>query len=414
MKDLIIRIVGFTVAFLAAIFTIAHIFLIFQGRAIVISQLQSLTKKQVSMERFNIHPLFKIEIRNLKINDIGTVDTISICPSILGFALGNLAFNKVELIKPDLTFKKFPKSHPGAIPEVIPEAEKSEHVPTLPGNVVVPINQESMRRINLILKRVNIKNGTINFVDHSVGENPIKLTFKDLNFTLTNLSIIPHPSVTDFELSAKIPWLKGQEEGKINIDGWVNFFKRDMKAILSIHDIDGVYLYPYYSQWVDLDKAKIEKAKLDFDSNMTGLDNNLTAECHIELTDIVRKERAPEELSQREERVTTAVIDLFKTLDKGKIVLDFTIRTKMDKLEFGFGNIQLAFEEKIASRQTRKKTDSLIDVLLLPAKLVEGTIKGATDISKAVIDGTFAISKELKDSVKASFKKPPKQKKEKN
>ncbi|MFA5028400.1 MAG: hypothetical protein WC713_11050, partial [Candidatus Methylomirabilota bacterium] len=135
--------------------------------------------------------------------------------------------------------------------------------------------------------------------------------------------------------------------------------------------------------------------------------------CHIELTDIVRKQRPPDEYSEKEERLTTAVIDLFKTLDKGKIVLDFTVRTKMDKLEFGFGDIQMAFEEKISRRKGKNASDNIVSILLLPAKLVEGTIKGATDISKAVIDGSFAIGKEIKDSVQGKQKKPaPKETKE--
>jgi len=44
---------------------------------------------------------------------------------------------------------------------------------------------------------------------------------------------------------------------------------------------------------------------------------------------------------------------------------------------------------------------------MLPAKILEGAVKGATDISKAVIDGTFAVGNEIKKSVEDAFRKEP-------
>ena len=403
MKDLIIKIIFICIALAATILTATHLFLVFQGKAVIISQLESLTKKKVSMDNFAIKPLFKLEITNLKIQDMGKVDFISITPSISGFMGGNLAFNDVEIIKPDLTFHK----NSPLVKAELPEQKKSSAPGAISANISVPIDQEKIKRINLIFKRIKIKDGRINFFDHTVGDKGIKLTFKDLNFTMTNLFIMPRSSMTNFELSAKIPWLEGQEEGKIYGEGWINFFKRDMKVTLKVQGIDGVYLYPYYSKWVDLDKAKIEKARLNFESNMTGLDNNLTAECHLELADIVRKERPSEEPMEKAERITNTVMDIFKAMNQGKIVLDFTIRTKMDKLEFGFGDIRMAFEEKIL-KSAKNRKPGVVNILMLPGQLVAGTIRSATDITKAFIDGTFAIGNEIKEGVKGSFKKQPK------
>ena len=66
-----------------------------------------------------------------------------------------------------------------------------------------------------------------------------------------------------------------------------------MQAALKIKDIDAIYLYPYYSMWVDLEKARIEKAKLNFSADINGLNNNVNVECHLELTDMVRKPLEP-------------------------------------------------------------------------------------------------------------------------
>jgi hypothetical protein len=256
---------------------------------------------------------------------------------------------------------------------------------------------------NLAFKRINIENGKIDFIDHSVGANGIKITLKDVSFNLTNLYLPAHSVVTNFALKGRIPWQEGKAEGKIDAEGWVNLFKKDMAASLKISDIDGVYLYPYYSQWVDLEKARIEKAKLDFTSNINGLNNNITAECHLELSDIVFKPRPPEEKEEKAEKIATTVIDIFKTLNQGKIVLDFTIRTKMDRPEFGFSSIKMAFENKLAQVPGFKAED----VFSLPGKFLQSTVTSVTDLSRAVIDGVYAIGNEIKKGVEGAIEKGP-------
>ena len=73
---------------------------------------------------------------------------------------------------------------------------------------------------------------------------------------------------------------------------------------------------------------------------------------------------------------------------------------------FGFGDIKMAFEDKLA----QGKKNNIFDpqyVLALPAKFLEGLVKGATDVSKALIDGTFALGGEIKKRTEETFKKEP-------
>ena len=79
----------------------------------------------------------------------------------------------------------------------------------------------------------------------------------------------------------------------------------------------------------------------------------------------------------------------------------------MDRPELGFGSIKMALQTKIAQARSSVSTGPQ-EVLLFPAKLLEGMVRSATDISKAMIDGTFAVGNELKKSVEGSFKKESK------
>ncbi len=169
-----------------------------------------------------------------------------------------------------------------------------------------------------------------------------------------------------------------------------------MLASLKIENIDAIAFYPYYSTWVDLEKARIEKAKLNFSSKIQGKDNDISAQCHLELADIVRKVRPPEQPQQKAERLTDAVLDMFKAMDQGKVVLDFTLHTKMDHPQFGFENIKSAFEGKLMQARSSSGLRTQ-DVLLLPGKMLQSGLKSGMDLSKAVIDGVFALGNGLKN-----------------
>jgi len=402
-----LKILFISIAVLAFVSIFGHLFLVFQGKALVVEKLESLTKKKVTIENFAITPLFKIEIKNLQIQDMAKVDSLFISPSVLGFMLGNIAFNEIKITSPEFQFEKN-ISRPADLPgSANIGAGISEGVSNNAAAAVASPKKEIVLKAPVIIKHLNIQNGRINYFDRSVGVNGIKIIFKDVYFNLANFYLAPRSAITNFELNAKIPWLEGQEEGKIDFRGWINLYKKDMKASLSIKDIDGVYLYPYYSAWVDLDKARIERANLNFTSDINGLNNDLAAKCHLELTNIVRKERAPEERQEKAEQIADTIIDVFKALNQGKIVLDFTIKTKMDRPEFGFGEIKMAFEDKLnIGLKERRLTAS--DVLMFPAKVMEGAVKGAADVSKAAIVGTTSIGSELKKAILAAFKRQPK------
>lgn len=375
---------------LIAIYCIAYAFILTKGKAIIQKVLQDLTHKKVTIGFFDITFPLNLEIKNIDIEGAGKIEKIMVSPSLLSLITGNVALNSLRIIKPEITYEKeLAPFYPESVPAT-PFAQKEKRKP-----------------LRLILKRINIRDGKINFIDHTAGRESIKIIIKDINFNLTNLYLFPASVIANFELKGNIPWQQEQEVGKIEADGWINFFKKDMQATLKIQDIDGVYLYPYYSRWIDLGKAGIESATLNFTSNINGLNNNITAECHLELTNIVRKERPIEELS-KEEKITETILDFFKTLSQGKIVLDFTIRTKMDRPEFGFSDIKMAFEDKLAKARNNNAFKPQ-DIVSLLGKILEGTVKGATNFSKAVIAGTLAVGNELKKAVQDSFKKTPRE-----
>lgn len=394
------------------IITTIYIFFVSEGRDIFVAKLERITEKKVSLGSFKVVLPLGIEIKDLDIEEVGKIDSISISPSILGFFMGSIAFNYIKIVKPQLTFERaaavLTESPKEAVTTTAVSSEVTSDttaVPVQPFISAGPAKKEE--HVHLVIKHIEVKEGKLNFIDYKMAKDGIKTTVEDITFNLSNLYLYPRPVITNFEIKGNVPWQKEAEKGTIELDGWINSFKKDMQASLKINGIDAVYLYPYYAKCIDLEKARIEKAKLNFSTDVNSLNNNLTASSHLELTDVVFKPRSSSEQQERAEKVAATVINVFKTMDQGKIVLDFKINTKMDAPEFGFNNIRMAFEEKLM-RGLKSSKPGVEDIVTLPTKFLQGTVKGATDLSKAVIDGTFAVGVEFKKAVEGAFKKEAK------
>lgn len=259
---------------------------------------------------------------------------------------------------------------------------------------------------HIVLKRLIISDGIFTYSDYTKGDNPIRIKIKDLNVRIDNFQWpFLSSEITSFKLSGRVPWENIKETGSIELGGWINFYKKDMRAKLAVKDIDGVYIYPYYSNWVDIDKARVEKAKLDFTANITSLNNEVNAPCHLELTQISFKPKNDQEKEPRMERIASVVLGILKAMNQGKIVLDFNLKTKLDNPEFGLGVIRQAFRDKMY--EVRKSRESApMQIIKLPGRIIEGAFNSATDLTKSVINGTVNVGKELRKAADASFDRP--------
>lgn len=459
-SKLLLKIITIAFIVLAVVFSLSYAFLAIGGKVFIARQLEKAFHRPVSISYIILTPPFNVEIRGLNIQGLVKVDSIYASPSIFGFLRGRIAFNRIIITKPQITYEygipqasknsqsqdssvKPQENKPpvtvdiGSIPTVVTNTTKAidsvvqavSAITTGNQTTPAPVEQQQKPAVTppaanttapsvqaqpavkslppMIFKRLVIKDGRFDFIDYSVAKDGIRITFKDIQFKLSNLYLLPVSAVANFELHARMPWQEGSAQGRLELAGWLNLYEKDMRATLKIYDIDGIYLYPYYSTWVDLDKARIQKAKLNFTSDIKGIDNDIVSNCHLELTDIVRTPRSPDAPAEKAEKITDAVLDIFRALDQGKIVLDFTIKTKMDRPEFGFANIKMAFENKLAQRRSSAMRPE--DLLKAPAKVLEGTVKGAMDLSKAMIDGIFAIGGELTKVTGEKFKQEPKE-----
>jgi len=386
------KIIGLIIIGFAAIFGSVYIFFNVAGKSIICEAIRGLTHKKTTIGYFNLSPTLNLEIKKLNIDGLAKIDSISISPDILSLFIGKVAFNSLKFVSPEFTIIKTP-------PAVVSEQKIGIDL-ILP----TPAKPKEFSFLPFGFKRIRVDNGIVNYVDQGISANGIKIVLKDISCKVSNLYFYPSRAVTNFELRGKIPWREGQANGRLDLDGWLNFSKRNMQATLRIKDIDAIYLHPYYSNWVDLEKARIEKAKLNFSVDINGLNNNINAECRLELTDLVRKPLEPGVAEEKASKVTNKVLDMFKNTDEGKVELNFSVKTRMDSPQFGFGNFKGAFEDKISKGRSAMgfKPEN---TLALPFKILENGVKSFTDLTRAMIDGIFAIGGAIGQSTSSSFSK---------
>ncbi|MDD5108160.1 MAG: DUF748 domain-containing protein [Candidatus Omnitrophica bacterium] len=393
------------IAIVVIFFSFAYAFLLVEAKNIIAEKIAQVTGHSTTISKLDIKPPLNLEIRDLEIQGLLKAGYIYISPSIPNLLFGRIALNKVKIVGPQLTYQRL------AVP--VPVQESSilvvETVPAAvaPAPVITPAPAAAAQHkvLPVTIKSLKVYSGKLDFIDSTAKSGVIKVMVKDIYFYLTNLSTVVKDSVTNFSLKGNISWNSGEPDGRLLAQGWINVYKKDMLATLKIENIDAIVFYPYYSTWVDLEKARIDKAKLNFSSNIKGVNNDVAAVCHLELADIVRKVRAPEEPQQKAERLTDAVLDMFKNMNQGKVVLDFTLHTKMDQPVFGFGDIKSAFEGKLMQGRAQAGLRPQ-DMLLFPAKMLQNGIKSGVDFSSAAVDGVFAVGNGIKEFFEDVINKP--------
>jgi hypothetical protein len=382
-----------------------YIFVSVKGKALLARNLEEALKKEVSIGYVGLKMPLTLEIRNLRIGELADINYISVSPSLIGLLGGKIILNEVKFVKPEISWER-----------ELPVDEAAEGNPTNVERALAQ-SQENLnpagglqRRedkvtLPVIIKYLEVEDGIINFTDRTISESGIKITLEKIFLDVDNLCLFPKSIITNFRLDAKIPWQRNSNEGVVYASGWIDLFKKNMQARLEIEGIDGVYLHPYYSNWVDLENSRIKEASLDFISDIQGQSNEIVAQCRLELADIKFSPRPPDQSEHKAERITTAVLGIFRALGQGRVILNFTIRTRMDNPEFKFDSISSAVDQTI-SRAVKSDKVKIEDVALLPGRFVEGVAKGTTGATRAIINGAISVGKSLTDAILDAFKKP--------
>jgi hypothetical protein len=390
-----------------------HVFVNIKGKELLSKKLKEAFGREVKMALIKTRLPFDLVINELEAKELFKVREIVAVGGVIDILRGNFTLSELRIKGAEVNIGRCHKAEPlqesqntaasGQEPAVAKNSSSKNSAAAGTGQVGLAL-LETFNLPPVTIKHAIISDSSFYLCGRSVNNSPIRVTVKEVNIDIERLILpVSKSEITSFEITAKIPWENIKEEGKVWLEGWIDLFKKDMRAELKIEDIDAVYLHPYYANWMDLEKSHIQEAKLNFSSEVVGLNNEINADCHLELTSIVFKPREENQPQEKAERLAAAVIDIFKALNQGKIVLDFKFKTKMDSPEFGLSNIiKMAVQDKV--KESRKS-----DTGSMAGKIVGGTILSAADLTKALINGTMSIGRELRKAIEGSFERQPRE-----
>ena len=319
-----IKVVIAVIVLAVAVYVLAAGFLATVGKGLIAGQIEQALHKKTTLGAVRLMPVCTIELVNLNIEKLIKADQLSFSPSFILLFTGRIGLNSVVIKNPQLSLEINPPTSPESLEKAGQEA-------------VASTSKEQLKAPGIFIRHLVLTNGTIDFFDKTVGAEGIRILAKDFNITVSNVATFVSPQATVFDVSAAIPWKEKQEAGVVKASGRLNLYKKEIQAAITVKNIDGIALYPYYAQWVDLKEMRFDQARLNFSSDIHGAGNNVVAKCTIELTDIQRK--APEEGGpDKKNQIANLIMGLAQAAGQNKLKFDFTVKTGFDK----FNNISLS------------------------------------------------------------------------
>lgn len=187
-------------------------------------RLEEVLGRDFSIGRANV-AFAHLEINDLtykdsehKMQDVIKVKDIKVYPSLLLLLTGRIVIKNIEIDSPYLLLRRF-------------NDNKWSVSKLLGGSGSAPI----------ILKGIEIKNGTIDIWDDKAGKSPFKTTIDDLKIDIYNpVSILQQGTVID--ISGR---LKPKKQGMISIKGKWDALTNKLTADLKIDEFDMTKLVPY-------------------------------------------------------------------------------------------------------------------------------------------------------------------------
>ncbi|MBU0548889.1 MAG: DUF748 domain-containing protein [Candidatus Omnitrophica bacterium] len=392
---IILKIILVFFLILILLFVAANLFVAVKGRDLVTEKLSLALGQEVSLGSISLKAPLVLEIKELKIGKIASINYFSASASMIGLLGGKFIFNQVKVIKPQVNLERglaqFKETNSV---EINLKTDKTV-AQTKEALAVLPVKHKSASTV--LIKHLLIQRGAMHFIDWAIPDSIIQVNLENISLDIENFYLLPKSIISNFQLSAEVPKQGEFSQGSISASGWMDFNKKDMQAVLELKGIDAVAFHAYYSKWVDLENSLINKAILNFFSKIEGKENDITADCRLELTDIEFRPRPPEKQEHKAEKITTAILGIFRSLNQGKVILNFTIKTKMDRPVFRFDSVSSAVDSTI-SQAIRSKKVKVKDVSSLPGRLFEGVARGAGGVSKAIIDGAVSIGESISDA----------------
>ncbi len=381
MKKIII-IFASIAAIILIILTAAFIYLKLNATTIVNKRLKAVLP-QARIGKIEIKYPFTLKLHQIELDKIAEIKKVSLSLNIVGLLSKKIIVNRLEVIKPNIN--------------IVKEKDGSFNILSLKPAVSKKKDAERIKKkseLSIIIINLAVKQGTIHVTDRS-QEKESRLSVDDLNLTISNL-VFPDLSKTNFKGECKLAMDKGK--AKIDANGWIDIMDKSMDGTITISDANLIYFNRYFSFLLLED---FTSANLNALIRLTALDNDLNIACHLELYNLLLKEKQTDNLSVLQSAIgnvqdigDNALSILFSVLKPrgNRIELDFAVKTKLNTPILN----ETVFKEAVIKEVKKKMAKLPLDIVKGRAEnILEGIKDEIGDVGVDTIKDTFKNLKKM-------------------
>jgi len=365
-----------------------------KGKDIFLSNIEEKLGAKASLDVFSLKFPFTIELERFSCGDISFANAKAslIFPNPFKF---RLTFNNIVI--EDLLIK-ITKDKEGlyVIPKSTEEPIDSFEEPQ-EDIASETKKQKSSKPVPFAINSLFIKRGTLEYIDLR-KEEPLKVAAKDADLYIKNL-IFPEFSKLYINVIGSLQTNVGEAKKSLLIDGWIDYYKKDMDITFNLNSINYVLFSKFYSSSWQSEKLGIKDTYLSFESTLVSQGNNLLIDSSLSI----------DKISFIEGLEDTSRQDLLRTIiafikgNKEKATLHFKIKTKMDSPSLDFSSIKKAMRGSIPI-----SPKIIVDQVISKAKKAVSSGKEeaeevTNDVKKLAVDKPFEIIKETIENFKDIF-----------
>ncbi|MEW6107682.1 MAG: DUF748 domain-containing protein [Nitrospirota bacterium] len=210
------------------------------------------------------------------------------------------------------------------------------------GKMIFPVSGKKGRKKNkypenstsLHFKNISVTNGSLDYLNRKVADEPALTKFRDIRFKMGNISIPPDDIISDYSITAIMPGKMGN--GSLKSNGRINLKTKDTKSRLTIRNLDITELRPYYHKKGD---AEVSRGFLSVDADIRIISSRLNSKGKITIKDLDFRSGSGRFLGLPLLAVTRLIKDR-----NNEIILDFTIEGDLENPKF---NIRDSIVQKV-------------------------------------------------------------------
>ena len=198
-------------------------------------------------------------------------------PSLGAMLVGRLIFSRVSVRGATITIVRA-GPHQWNVTTTVPEHTA---MPPQTG----PILQRFVKLGKLVVRRLDIYNGTVQFEDHAASQ-PINVRIQGLRLVIRAMPTPQHFWAAHFWAEGKLRVRPDGRESPFRVSGWVDPVTKDLEAKFHLADVELAPLEPYYQGRVT--KVRAYEGRLTLQGTASARANDLTIACQATLSNLTQ------------------------------------------------------------------------------------------------------------------------------